>query len=381
MIALVDCHPDMFQKKTMSANKDDDDDDENNEPATTPIDLSIKLIQALLQQTIEQTVIRKTGKRNGIGLLLYNTKSKRGDDGEKGARYPGGDNDDNTDANYDDDDDDDDDKMDDEDDDEMDDEMDDEDTDDDNEDLPTIQQQQVETTVHMLLDLKPPGVGHVQTLRKLVVDKRRQQQRAYRDLQADFCPSVDDPDPTIAPLQTALEESTRMFLNAKCVRDPTKNVKGKNEYDTKSIWIFTNQTNPYSDEKSQLIQNIANEAKEERISIIVWPLPVHSNGKKHSFQKDDNMFVSPFFEKIASEILFDQRPQSYIELQDELGEICRSMAKKRRTYYGPMHILRPGKNVGNTRSVKDPAIMIDWYSVVQLQRRPGKVQIDTATKT
>ena len=367
----------MFQKRTTRPNNNDDDEtDENNEAAATPIDLSIKLIQALLQQTIEQTVIRKTGKRNGIGLLLYNTKSKRGDDGEKGARNSGGDNDDNTDDNGDGDGDDDDD-----DDDKMDDEMDDEDTDDDNEEVSTIQQQQVETTVHMLLGLKPPGVRHVQTLRKLVVDKRRQQQRAYRDLQADFCPSVDDPDPTIAPLQTALEESTRMFLNAKCVRDPNKNAKGKNEYDTKSIWIFTNQTNPYSDEKSQLIQNIANEAKEQRISIIIWPLPVHhSNSKKHKFQKDDNMFVSPFFEKIASEILFDQRLQSYVELQDELGEIYRSMAKKRRTYYGPMHILRPGKNIGNTRSVKDPAIMIDWYSVVQLQRRPGKVQIDTATK-
>jgi len=237
---------------------------------------------------------------------------------------------------------------------------------------------QPETTVHKLLDLEPPGVRHVQTLRKILLDGRRQHQKGNRDLHRDFCRSVDDIDPIIAPLQTALEESTRMFLSAKCVRDPTKKAKGKNEYDTKTIWIFTNQTNPYSDEKKKLIQNIANEAKDENIGIIVWPLAVGSRSFKNSRVIDD-AFESAFFESIASDNRFDHRLRSYNELHDELEELYRTMAKKRRTYHGPMHILRPGK-IGNIRSDKDAAIMIDWYSVVQLSSRPGKVCIDSATK-
>jgi hypothetical protein len=334
----------------------------DDEIESSAIQLSIKLVQTLLQQTIEQTVIRKTGKRNGVGLLLYNTKSRSHDHAKKFNEYSDGESGDNVD--------DDDDQMDDEDDDDDDDQMDDESAEDDHAD-----EQRAETSVHKLLDLEPPGIQHVQTIRKILVDKRRQQKKTDRDLKADFCASADDPDPTIAPLQTALEEATRMFLNSKCVRDPTKNAKGKNEYDTKSIWIFTNQANPYSDEQNLLIQNIANEAKEQRIAIIVWPL----NSNKNIIEKNE-VFVSPFFESIASEVLFDQRFRSYVELQDGLELFYRTMVKKRRTYYGPMHILRPGQSVGNNRSIDDPAIMIDWYSVVQLSRKPGKVQIDAATK-
>ncbi len=353
MIALVDCHPAMFQN---GASVD-------HEP-TSGVDLSIKLVQTLLQQTIEQTVIRKTGKRNGVGLLLYNTKPTReNNDEQKDSAV----NDENES-------DDDDDKMDDEDDD--DEEMDDESTVDGDGASP----QHIETTVHRLLDLKPPGIKHVQTLRKILVDKRRQQQKSDLDLKADFCPSLDDPEPAIAPLQTALEEATRMFLSAKCVRDSSKNAKGKDESDTKSIWIFTNQTNPYSDEKNQLIQNIANEAKEQRIRIIVWPLADPTKGKTTNVESDDEEFESPFFDAISSDVLFEDRLRSFVDLQDGLEEIYRSLAKKRRMYYGPLHILHPGTNVGNSRSIEDPAIMIDWFTVVQLSRKPGKVAIDTASK-
>ena len=360
VIALVDCHPDMFQKRNIASDVDEEDN-----KSMTGIELSIKLIQTLLQQTIEQTVIRKTGKRNGVGLLLYNTKTIRDKNRNKDGRNSDDDNDDNTD-------DDDDDKMDDEDDD--DEEMDDESTDDEEKSSAPP----METTVHRLLDLKPPGIKHVQTLRK--TQQRKQKTDTDTDLEADFCPSSNDPDPTIAPLQTALEESTRMFLNAKCVRDPSKNAKGKNEYDTKSIWIFTNQENPYSEEQNQLIQNIATEVKEQRIRIIVWPLANHSESSKTNHIDKNDEFVSPFFGSIASEILFEQSMSSFLELQDGLEGIYRTLAKKRRTYYGPMHILRPGMSVGNTRSIEDPAIMIDWYSVVQLSRKPLQVKIDISTK-
>jgi len=340
----------MFQK--MNAKGSDD-----KNQSVSAIDLSLKLVQTLLQQTIEQTVIRKTGKRNGVGLLLYNTKTIREDDNKKDV-IDGADNDS-----------DDDDKM----DDEYDNDSMDEGADDDQEhSSPSV------SSVHRLLDLKPPGITHVQTLQKITGDKRGQQKESECELKIKFCPSTDETEPTIAPLQIALEESTRMFLNAKCVRESTNNANGKREYDNKSIWIFTNQTNPYSDELNRLTQNIANEAKEQRIEIIVWPLAVHPDSN-HSSIKNDEDFVSPFFEAISTEILFNQRIRSYDELHEGLEEIYRAMVKKRRSYHGPMHILRPD-NVGNIRSLKDPAIMIDWYSIVQLAKRPGKIQIDSATK-
>ena len=354
----------------------EDDGGGNARVPTAPIRWSIQLMQTLLQQTIEQTVIRKTGKRNGVGLLLYNTKTKRGDHPKKCGQDINKETDDDGDDDDKMDDDDDDDRM----DDDEDDDEDDEEEEDGNqeENSPALQS---ETTVHRLLDLKPPGVRHVRTIRKLLVEDNNRQHKntTERNLETEFCPSEDDPDPNIAPLQTALEESTRMFLDASCVRDPTKNARGKNEYDTKSIWIFTNQASPYSDEKKELIQNISNEIKEQRIEIMVWPLTVPSNNNQYR-KKDDTVFVSPFFESVASDGVSEQRLCSFYDLEDRLDEIHQTLAKKRRTYYSPMHIFRPGKGAGHNRSAKDPAIMIDWYSLVQLLKRPGKVQIDTQTK-
>eukprot|EP00536_Pseudo-nitzschia_multiseries_P005700 jgi/Psemu1/13220/gm1.13220_g len=320
VIALVDCHPDMFEKGESRIRVDETDDNiPKGAPAPAPVELSIKLVQTLLQLTIEQTVIRKTGKRNGVGLLLYNTKMVC----DKISPLDETNDDD-------DDDDDDDDKMDDEDDDE-----DHSVTEQDGLSTPTA-----ETTVHRLLDLEPPGIKHAQTLRTLLPDDHRQT-TANRDLQAEFRPSERDLDVPIAPLQTALEEAMRMFLNAKCVRDP-KHAKSKNEYDSRSIWVFTNQANPYSDEKKQLIENIANLAKEQRIKIVVWPLehPFYhqDNDNNNNNNNDDgdqnDEFDSAFFKSIASEFASEhcQRFRSEIDMQDELAAKIGTMNQKRRFF-------------------------------------------------
>mmetsp|Transcript_25512 Transcript_25512/g.54421 ORF Transcript_25512/g.54421 Transcript_25512/m.54421 type:complete len:533 (+) Transcript_25512:1205-2803(+) len=98
-----------------------------------------------------------------------------------------------------------------------------------------------------------------------------------------------------------------------------------------------------------------------------------------------------FFESVATTIFASdhgQRLRSESDMQELLEDIVRTMTQKRRTYYGPMHILRPGKGMPKKKLVSQQkkdrvsttSIMIDWYSVVQLTRRPGKVQIDTQTK-
>jgi hypothetical protein len=323
-----------------------------------PFDWSLKIVLELLQQTIEQTVVRKTGKRNRVGLLLYNTKSGRDDNDQKGNNETGNNN--NGEDEDDDDDDDDDDKMDDEEEDEIDDHT-------------TQEQTPVsEKTVHRLLDLELPGIKQVLNLRKML-DKKN------RDLQKEFCPTVEEEDHVdldcAAPLQTALEEATKMFNDIK-----PKSTSKNNESDNRTIWIFTNQEDPYSEEKAGAVENIAIDAKEERISIVVWPLVSTTQSTAIKNQpSNDEKFLSPFFESIRSKPKpndlkpnFDRRLQTYKEMDDTRDDMTNEMMKNRRSKYGPLHILRPGI----VRS-EEPAIMIDWYSVVQLSKRPGKVQIDS----
>jgi hypothetical protein len=329
-----------------------------------PFDWSLKIVLELLQQTIEQTVVRKTGKRNRIGLLLYNTKSGRddNDNDQRGNNETTGNNNNGKDEE-DDDDDDDDDKMDDE---EEEDEID---------DRTTQEQSPVsEKTVHRLLDLELPGIKQVLNLRKML-DKKN------RDLHREFCPTVEEDHLDIdcaAPLQTALEEATKMFNDIK-----PKSASKKNESDNRTIWIFTNQEDPYSEEKARAVENIAIDAKEERISIVVWPLvSTTSTAIKNKQLGNDEKFLSPFFESIRSKPKpndskpsFDRRLQTYEEMDETRFDMRNEMMKNRRSKYGPLHILRPGF----VRSEEEPAIMIDWYSVVQLSKRPGKVQIDSQT--
>ena len=91
VVALVDCHPDMFDAVPVPRNNEEDDGSDNDKvlmdhtrkgtsddvERPTPFDLSMQLMQTCMEQTIEQTVIRKVWKRNCVGVLLYNTKKNR----------------------------------------------------------------------------------------------------------------------------------------------------------------------------------------------------------------------------------------------------------------------------------------------------------------
>lgn len=354
VIALIDCHPDMFvQCATIDKNNDDNNNDDNHHhhTTTTPFDMSLQLILTLMQQTIEQTVIRKTGKRNGVGLFLYNTRLDRRTRNNERNQV-------NEDDVVDDDD-------------KMDDEDDDHGVDDNGSDDDSYGHDQA-SPVHELLDLVPPGIQHVLTLRHLVENKRD------RDLRDEFCPdNIDREIPRIAPLQTAIEDATRKFITAKCVRDPNKATKDK-EFDHRSIWIFTNQVDPYPhDSVRQLVYNVANEAKEQKISIVVWPLCSAGPFGADSDAEDHDSFESPFFDMLASQRTFESRMHNMSALADGLEDIMAGMRKNRRSYFGPMHILGPNSAGDND---DDCAIMIDWYPVVQLAKRPGYAHIDDETK-
>jgi len=341
VVLIIDCHYDMFHPN------------ENNDSATTtiqtPFDLALQFVQLVLKQAIRDTVTLKIGRRNGVGLLLYNTKQlrRRSSKDQK--------------ANNDDDDEDDDEEE----EEEYEDEVDDDDSDDDDDGK----------TVHVLLPLVPPGVEQVQSIRACI--------KKDRDLEEEFRLGNDEEECRIAPLQTALEEAIRMFRKAKCVKDTTTTTTKPNEpVDSRSIWIFTNRDNPYPSSSSSsssssaaaLIQNVARDAEEQGIQIAVWPLPSNHSTPSQVFA------WSLFFENVVSypDNPFQDRLQSLEELHDGLDDLKFYGKKLRRAYWGPMWITNTEHDDDNND--EEPQIMIDWFRFVQMATKPKLVQIDQQTK-
>jgi hypothetical protein len=301
VLLVIDCHPDMFG----------DD---------APIDLALQLALVVLKQYIRDTVTLKIGKRNGVGLLLYHAKQNR----MHREKEVGEDDDYDEDA-----------------------ELEEEEDDDDSTDQGS--------TVHVLLPLIPPGVQQVQTIRSCL--------KKDRDLRQEFCSNGEEEKSRIAPLQTALEESIRMFRKAKCVKEGNK---PGDPVDSRSIWIFTNRESPYPS-SAHLIQNVARDAREQEIQIVVWPLP-----KVPPTALDFSWEV--FFHDIVSYNPFPHRLQSLGELQDGLEDLKRYGKKIRRLYWGPLWL-------PDWKEHEDkPNIMIDWFPFVQMAKKPTKVQIDQQTK-
>jgi hypothetical protein len=282
----------------------------------------------------------KLGKRNGVGMLLYHTKPRKSSHSK--------DDDDN----------------------------DEEDEEDDDEDDSVDQG----STVHVLLPLVPPGIHQVQTIRSCL--------KQDRNLQQEFCDSCEtkDEEPRIAPLQTALEEGMRIFRNSKCVKEPTTSTSNKSNelVDTRSIWIFTNRENPYPSSSSHLIQNVAREAKEQGIQIIVWPLPLPTLSSSSTPAMENTFSQEAFFHEIASYNAFPQRRlSSSEEMVDALDDLQQQWKKTRRLYWGPMWFpdWKQQQQLNKEKEKDDaPAIMIDWFRFVQPAKKPSKVKIDQYTK-
>ena len=345
IIALVDCHQDMFRPFPASS---EDEMDEGNEdspvkkreaPFSTPFQLSMKTVFKLVETVIENTITRKIGKRDGVGILLYNTSPRKEKKEEKDAG-------------------DDDDRMDNDSDSEGGSDMDDDSS-------HASDDAAAHTNVHTLLDLMPPGLGQFKTLRQMLEKKGE-------ELKEEYCPeTTTDESLRNAPLQNAFEEAQRIFIKSKYVKDNSK-AKKSTDMDTRAIWIFTNQAEPYSSELRDRIANVANEAKDQsEVEILVWPLALlPTNGGAVL----NGPFESPFFDSFATDV-FEKRFQDFEELQDNGLETAYVRKKKhRRAYYLPLHILRSSVD-------RDPSIMVEWYTLVQLAARPsGRVKINDETR-
>lgn len=307
------------------------------------MDNGLQVAKTLLQDTVRTTVVQRTGKRNGIGIVLFNTKRDISSKTET-------DNTNEMDEDYVDDDDD----------------------------------GKRSQGVHILMPLVPPGIPHGLELNQCLEKER--------DLQNEFQQEANqNSGDVMAPLQTALEVCQDMFKKAKCVKDVASN--SNPVVDSKSVWIFTSRDNPYPGALQQM-KTIADEAKEQNVKIVVWPMATSGDSGKEEDDSDDenpkndnsaSFDHSMFYQEIVSDTPFAQPMSTTEDFEEALEELRQDYKKPRRAYYGPMRLPDWRQRILDKENAeddeeKDTAIMVDWFKFVQLTKKPSTVQIDLQTK-
>lgn len=282
ILLYIDCL--MMNKKNNNNNKQDND-------HYNDIDNTMNAIEIMIRSKIRSVTIQKVGKRDGLGIIFYNTKYRKPntnfiinnehdnehDNEQDNINNINKNNNDDDNDNYD---------------------GDNQDEDDDNsEDLLWSESRYtLPTTVHEFISLKPPGIKTVKAIQLTLPSSTSTStltsdrtidliQEYYDDRKHDETATnhIDDNDnnelPTTISLQLALHQSLQIFHQAKCVK-PTKNKSNNNDIpDTKQIWILTNQDNPFeqvdnnnNNSMHTQIQATMNDLYENGIEVLVWPI-------------------------------------------------------------------------------------------------------------
>lgn len=79
LLILIDCRKEMFQRcirtsddvKHGDINKDDDS------ATTTPFDAALRAAQEVMRMKVNHVAMNKSGKRDGVGVMLFNTRRRR----------------------------------------------------------------------------------------------------------------------------------------------------------------------------------------------------------------------------------------------------------------------------------------------------------------
>ena len=405
LLVLLDCSPDMFvpsvpikskHKRHFEYEEEEEDDDDvsmqddetngnnidsqksgnSNKKLMSPVDAVITSLQELVRQTVRNSVISKSGKRNGFGLTLFGTKKRSRlpmwQDLYRGRHHHHTTNNNTSETNDDDDSD------------SEDDEDGSDDSNDDNNRAEKANRSSSETTVHTVIPLEPPGILTIKSLRQCLEDPNHNNERRL-DLQEEFADmsindhkDMDATSDTMeeqqaktkspskksqqsnydnnnkgtggASLLTCLNDISQTFRDAPCVKKPGTNSKMNPNVgdDTKTIWIFTNQDNPCGvsslvegnsnednnnnnnnksdgrspietpqQEQANILKNTAVDLKENGFRLVVFPLPNHRTLDKRPFFR-----VETFYDTIAetpANLLNLMRSQKDYEL--DLNEV------------------------------------------------------------
>lgn len=285
------------------------------EDMISPFDYALQAAEQTVRAKIRATVTLRTGQRDAFGILLYNTC----------YRTPVIDESSTTTTTL--------------------------KTDEDEEEEEPFAKIQ-----HEFLPLQPPGVSTVQKIRQALDDAFLGRQR---DLQKEYQPKpTEDNKLQTDPLQTALFEAGQIFGSCKYVRK----VKAGDIEDSKQIWIFTTNDNPCEAEALPVVQQAFEDAKDNGIEIVVWPLP-----RKTPFD------YSLFYDKVQATTPLRNSDSSEATLEELLGDMLRSWKKYRRAF--PVPLLLPDWRTNQDR----PGIALDVYRLIQVGRRPVNLPIHQQT--
>uniref|UniRef100_A0A6U3Y072 SAP domain-containing protein n=1 Tax=Skeletonema marinoi TaxID=267567 RepID=A0A6U3Y072_9STRA len=352
ILLLIDCHESMFEKYIPlldDADMDDDDDNEemegsnNNAPAKekklfAPHEVAITAAHRLLRMKIRNIAETKTGKRDGVGILLYGCNTKRGLQGKLDTSPKSG-GDDESDSD----------------------------------------EEEEQHSTHELLELAPPGTEHILKVQECVPPSRdNKSNQQQRDLQKEFSTlgSVqnDDDDEGVSDgcctLRQALVDANKIFEAAKCVK--MRSPSGKDLPDAKTIWIFTNQDNPCSSEfdKIQTITH-AKDLKDATVDIHVMPLPKKSGDFDKTFLYND--LLSPISVQEDVDCFADN--SGTLDIEDVLEHFGHFARKVRKYAYVPLFLPGWKEREG------DPGIMLDLYSVVRERKKPVPITVHQEKST
>ena len=334
-VVLVDCHPDMFLP---SSSKN----------SSTAMDAALQTVSYLLQDRIRTTMTLKTGKRDGVGVLLYHTKSKKTTASSGGAPHENVENSDggNKESK-----------------DPVDDEKEHEEEVEDEEE----HQEFGGTTVHELIPLAPPGTKAVKTIRALLPDPEDSSAPPARDLKREFMPTkiVEFAQP---PLQVALQQAMRAFKDAKCAK---KSFKQDEIRDSKTIYIVTNRASPYPDHKGMIETYAKMIQTDDGIDIVLLPVG--------SPDAAETTFDDEYYQTISN-VQYFESPIVLETAEECVTELLVKAKKPRRAFHS--RLLLPDDSTTTKDKATPPAASIDvnWYKFVQPATKPTKVPIDQTSR-
>ena len=368
----MDCDPVMFTPTTKITAASENTYDTNSAMnintaaiATTYMNECMKAIQTVIRNKIRTVTIYKAGKRDGIGILLYNTKYRQDRDDSLTLRPPPKPS------------------TVDEDDENEDDDNDEEDDDDDllmfGSSLPTVP-----TNVHEFIPLEPPGVSTMeriqsslllpssQSLTATAIDLEKEYSRTHQD--------ADDAKSQLPPLLYALRKALIHYSNASCVKKTKKTSAGKwEEPDSKHIWIITPHDDPCHsnapadrEEMIRLLQSCVKDLQENDIQLHVWPIVVPQSDTTISTKKFDR---SIFYNSITS-----SSSLNYIDgsmTADDWVNSLDAVYKKTRPAYRVPFLLPNWKQ--QPQKASHHAIYLDMYNLHQVQKEPSAVYIHQST--
>ena len=356
ILILIDCDPVMF---TTTSNATTD-----TSTASTYMNDCMKAIQTVVRNKIRTVTIYKAGKRNGIGIILYNTKYRPGRNEvttkPQPAKPTADDEEDETDEDDDDDNNDDDDLL-----------------------LFGSSPQTIQMNVHEFVPLEPPGVATMERIQSSLLPSTQSMtvSASTFDLQKEYSRTSDDPvdaKSQLPPLLYALRKALLHYSNATCVKKTKRTSAGKwEEPDSKHIWIITPNDDPCHsnaatdrNEMMRLLQSCVKDIQENDIQLHVWPIVVPKSEATISSSTFDR---SIFYNSIAT--ASSNQNDVSMTANDWVTSLDAVYKKNRPAYRVPF--LLP--NWKQQQKTSHHAIYLDMYNLHQVQKEPSVVYIHQST--